>query len=268
MNVISNRVRHPFHIVEESPWPFIVALSAFRLVRRIVFWFHLNLIRLFLISLLGVGVGAYQWWRDVEREGRYLGNHTLATEFGLRWGIILFIVSEVWLFVSFFWAFFHRRLSPNIEIGRLWPPQGVKVFNAGGIPLINTVILLRSGATVRWAHYSLVLGDDEDLQEGLIHSIILGWFFIVIQFYEYFEAPFTISDSIFGSVFYMATGFHGLHVLVGSYFLYITLERTFLGIFRQKHHFGFEAAIWYWHFVDVVWLFLFLRIYVWGGWGY
>ena len=168
-------------------------------------------------------------------------------------------------FFSFFWAFFHRSLSPNIELGCSWPPIGVEAFNPWKVPLINTIILLSSGVRVTWAHHALIEGNFSRASQSLIITILLGVYFTLIQLLEYVEAPFTISDSSFGRTFFVATGFHGLHVLVGTLFLIATILRITLGSLSPKHHFGFEASAWYWHFVDVVWLFLFITIYWWGG---
>ena len=205
-----------------------------------------------------------QWWRDIRREGAIQGLHTSIVELGLRWGIALFIISEIFFFLRFFWAFFHRRLSPNIEIGSVWPPFGIKVFNPFQVPLLNTVILLSSGIRVTWAHHSLLIGNYSQTKIGLIVTILLGVYFSILQILEYFEASFTFADRIYGSTFFIATGFHGLHVIIGTLFLIVILIRHMKWEFRKDHHFGFEAAAWYWHFVDVVWLFLYIIIYWWG----
>lgn len=181
--------------------------------------------------------------------------------YGLKWGIILFIVSEVLFFVSFFWAFYHSRLSPVYDLGSVWPPVGVEVFNPFQVPLLNTAILLASGVSVTWAHHSLVEGDYNSANLALFVTVILGVYFTGLQWYEYQEAGFRISDSVYGSIFFIGTGFHGFHVLVGTIFLIVCLVRSIFWHYREVHHFGFEAAAWYWHFVDVVWLFLYVRIY-------
>ena len=209
---------------------------------------------------------SYQWWRDVSREGAFQGLHTKIVVLGLQWGIILFITSEVFFFLSFFWAFFHSRLAPNIEVGSYWPPIGVITFNPWGVPLLNTIILVSSGVRVTWAHKSLEENNHDQAIKSLFVTIILGIYFTSLQAIEYFEASFTISDSVYGSSFFIATGFHGLHVIVGTLFLLACLVRIAKGLFSVSHHFGFIAAAWYWHFVDVIWLFLFAWIYVWGAW--
>ena len=230
----------------------------------IVSWFHLNRIILFLTGIILLILVIIQWWRDIRREGVIQGLHTSIVELGLRWGIILFIVSEIFFFVRFFWAFFHRRLSPNIEVGSIWPPYGIKVFNPFQVPLLNTIILLSSGIRVTWAHHSLMIGNFTQTKNGLLITVILGIYFTILQALEYVEASFTFADRIYGSTFFIATGFHGLHVIIGTLFLLVILIRHIKYEFNKNHHFGFEAAAWYWHFVDVVWLFLYLIIYWWG----
>lgn len=256
---------HPFHLVTVSPWPLIGALGTFITVLGIVKWFHFYSTDLLIVGSLIILLTIYQWWRDVIRERTYQGCHTARVVSGLRWGIILFIVSEVFFFISFFWAFFHRRLTPSIELGAIWPPNGVIPFNPLQIPLLNTAILLASGVSVTWAHHSLIGGNYSQSIQGLAITVLLGVYFTILQGYEYVEAPFTIADSVYGSTFFVATGFHGLHVIIGTTFLLICLLRTIRNQFSQFHHFGFEAAAWYWHFVDVVWLFLYISIYWWGN---
>jgi cytochrome c oxidase subunit 3 len=167
-------------------------------------------------------------------------------------------------FLRFFWAFFHRSLAPNIEVGSLWPPFGIKVFNPFQVPLLNTIVLISSGISVTWAHHALIAGNFSQTKQGLIVTVVLGLYFTMLQGLEYYEARFTFADSVYGSTFFIATGFHGLHVIVGTIFLIVTLARHVMYEFRASHHFGFEAAAWYWHFVDVVWLFLYMVIYWWG----
>lgn len=204
------------------------------------------------------------WWRDVIREATFEGHHTLVVQKGLRYGMLLFIVSEIMFFFAFFWAFFHSSLAPTIEIGSIWPPEGIHPFNPKEIPLLNTIILLTSGATVTWAHHSILLGKKFEAVYGLIATVLLAILFTALQAFEYSEAAFNISDGIYGSTFFMATGFHGFHVIIGTLFLTVCLFRLINNHFTILHHFGFEAAAWYWHFVDVVWLFLFVSIYWWG----
>nr|YP_010894903.1 cytochrome c oxidase subunit III [Phortica tanabei]WJW73416.1 cytochrome c oxidase subunit III [Phortica tanabei] len=262
---MSTHSNHPFHLVDYSPWPLTGAIGAMTTVSGMVKWFHQYDISLFTLGNIITILTVYQWWRDVSRESTYQGLHTYSVTIGLRWGMILFILSEVLFFVSFFWAFFHSSLSPSIELGASWPPAGIIAFNPFQIPLLNTAILLASGVTVTWAHHSLMENNHSQTTQGLFFTVLLGIYFTILQAYEYIEAPFTIADSVYGSTFYMATGFHGVHVLIGTTFLLICLLRHLNNHFSKNHHFGFEAAAWYWHFVDIVWLFLYVTIYWWGG---
>lgn len=256
---------HPFHLVDYSPWPLTGAIGTLTLVTGIVKWFHNFNINLLIIGYIIIILTIYQWWRDICREGTLQGKHTILVTIGLKWGIILFIVSEIFFFLSFFWAFFHRSLSPNIEIGSIWPPKRITPFNPFQIPLLNTIILIRSGITITWSHHALIENNFSQCKQSLFFTIILGIYFTILQGYEYIEAPFTISDRIYGSTFFIATGFHGLHVIIGTLFLFICYIRHLKNHFSNNHHFGFEAAAWYWHFVDVVWLFLYISIYWWGN---
>lgn len=255
---------HSFHLVDQSPWPLTAALGALILTSGIVKWFHQFNPNSIILGILILLLTTYQWWRDISREGAFQGLHSKIVSKGLRWGIILFITSEVLFFFSFFWAFFHSSLSPTLEIGLIWPPTGIIPFNAIQVPLLNTIILLTSGVTVTWAHHSLIENNFTQTSQGLILTIILGIYFTSLQALEYWEASFSIADSIYGAAFFVATGFHGLHVLIGTTFLVVCLIRHLNYQFSNNHHFGFEAAAWYWHFVDVVWLFLYISIYWWG----
>ncbi len=262
---MSNFLRHPFHLVDESPWPLLASLGGITLTCGLLEWFHASRPYLFLRGVLFMSLITLQWWRDVAREGAFLGLHSSIVELGLRWGMILFIVSEIFFFLRFFWAFFHRSLAVNVELGNQWPPTGVLAFNPFGVPLLNTVILLSSGVSVTWSHHSLICGNHSQTKISLLLTILIGAYFTALQGVEYIEARFRFADSVYGSTFFLATGFHGLHVLVGTTFLGVCLYRLTNCSFRASHHFGFEAAAWYWHFVDVVWLFLFVVIYWWGG---
>lgn len=219
---------------------------------------------LFVAGVVVRGLTAAQWWRDIRREAAYQGSHTHSVQWNMRWGIVLFIAREVLFFFSFFWAYFNRSLSPGLECGFNWPPTGLTPFNPFGIPLLNTTILLTSGLTVTWAHHALMAGQHTEGVIGLLRTIVLGAYFTFVQGYEYLDSRFTFADAVYGSCFFMATGFHGLHVLIGSLFLTVVWSRLIRGQLRLNHHFGFEAAAWYWHFVDVVWVFLFMAIYWWG----
>lgn len=261
---MTSHANHPFHLVDQRPWPLTGAIGAIIIITGLIKWFHQFNNELIFVGILILILTIIQWWRDIIREGTYQGLHTKFVTKGLRWGIILFIISEVFFFISFFWAFFHRRLSPTIELGSLWPPIGILPFNPLQIPLLNTAILLASGVTVTWAHHGLLEDNYNQGLQGLFFTVVLGIYFTVLQAYEYVEAPFTIADSVYGSSFFIATGFHGLHVIIGTTFLLTCLLRHLFLHFSSGHHFGFEAAAWYWHFVDVVWLFLYVSIYWWG----
>nr|BDQ44152.1 cytochrome c oxidase subunit 3 [Amynthas tamaensis] len=258
-------IRQPFHLVEYSPWPLTSSLGAFTLAIGLASWFHGYGMSCFLIAILLIIMSMYQWWRDVIREGTYMGHHTSPVAVGLRWGMILFITSEVMFFFAFFWAFFHSSLAPTPEIGCSWPPTGISPLNPFSVPLLNTAVLLASGVTVTWAHHSLMEGNRTNSIQALTITVMLGAYFTILQAGEYVAAPFTIADSVYGTTFFVATGFHGLHVLIGSSFLLICLLRTMLHHFSNGHHFGFEASAWYWHFVDVVWICLYVCIYWWGS---
>nr|AYQ18937.1 cytochrome c oxidase subunit 3 [Discolomatidae sp. 4 ACP-2013] len=255
---------HPFHLVDQSPWPILSTLTALSLTLGLIKWFHLFNNNLLMMSLILMWLIMFQWWRDVTRESTFQGLHTSIVVMGMRWGMILFIISEIFFFISFFWGFFHSSLSPSIEMGMLWPPKNITPFNPMQIPLLNTIILLSSGLTVTWAHHSLMENNYKQTLLSLMLTIILGIYFTILQAYEYIEASFSLADSVYGTSFFMATGFHGLHVIIGTTFLTICLIRHYLYHYSQIHHFGFEAAAWYWHFVDVVWLFLYISIYWWG----
>nr|YP_009340961.1 cytochrome c oxidase subunit III [Epopella plicata]AIT51828.1 cytochrome c oxidase subunit III [Epopella plicata] len=256
---------HPFHLVDMSPWPLTASIGALTLTSGLSYWFHYNSMYIFALGLFILIISSYQWWRDIAREGTLQGLHNSSVITNLRWGMILFIVSEVFFFVSFFWAFFHASLAPSVEIGTQWPPAGIVPFNPFQIPLLNTAILLASGVTITWSHHALMNGNHSQATQALLITIILGVYFTILQAYEYIEAPFSIAEAVYGSTFFVATGFHGLHVIIGSTFLMICLFRMVSFHFSATHHFGFEAAAWYWHFVDVVWLFLYVSIYWWGG---
>jgi cytochrome c oxidase subunit 3 len=258
---------HGFHIVDPSPWPMLSGFSALILTFGFVVYLH-GYIRgefLFKWGFLMVLVLMYLWWRDVVRESTFEGQHTYAVQKGLKIGMLLFITSEIMFFVAFFWAFFHFSFNPSIFLGGVWPPAFLTILNPWKIPLLNTIILLTSGATVTLAHHSIVWGSKDIAAKALIFTVLLAIFFTYLQNIEYFNSPFSIYNSVYGSNFYMLTGFHGFHVIIGTTFLGICLIRLYYNHLTREHHFGFEAAAWYWHFVDVVWLFLFLTVYWWGS---
>lgn len=262
-----NNQRHSFHLVDPSPWPLVGAFSALMLTFGAVMYMHGYQGGGFLLSFgfFMILFTMFVWWRDVIREATFEGQHTASVQQGLRIGMLLFIVSEVMFFFAFFWAFFHSSVNPSIFIGGVWPPAHIVTLDPWKIPLLNTILLLSSGASVTWAHHAIVLGDKFQGCVALIVTIILASIFSGLQGFEYVTAPFSISDGIYGSCFYMLTGFHGFHVIVGTIFLAVGLLRLYLNHFTRQHHFGFEAAAWYWHFVDVVWLFLFITVYWWGS---
>jgi cytochrome c oxidase subunit 3 len=260
--LITHNHNHPFHLVTVSPWPILISFRIINNIIIIIRWFHkINYFTLFTIPC--TLLCAFQWWRDVSRESTFQGWHTKIVYKGIRIGILLFIVSEIIFFFSFFWAYFHSALSPSIEIGQIWPPIGIIPFNPFDIPLLNTIILIRSGLFITWSHHSLLNNNFKDRNTGLKITIILGVYFTILQGVEYKEAPFTIADSIYGSRFFVATGFHGIHVIIGTLFLLFIYIRLNKFHFSSSHHFGFEASSWYWHFVDVIWLFLYISIYWW-----
>jgi cytochrome c oxidase subunit 3 len=263
---LSSKQYHPFHLVNPSPWPLISAISALMVTVGGVSYMHAYDSGLvLLLGLLSAVYTLFLWWRDVIREATYEGHHTVAVQTSHRLGFNLFIVSEVMFFFGFFWAFFHSSLSPAIELGCCWPPTGVSPFNPWGVPFLNTLILLLSGVSITFAHHCVLSGDAILASEGFVWTLILAAAFTFFQYLEYKSAPFTISDGVYGSTFFMMTGFHGLHVIIGTSFILYCYSRLLNSHFTRNHHVGFEASIWYWHFVDVVWLFLFATIYWWGS---
>ena len=266
---------HPYHLVDPSPWPLMGASAALLLTFGAVVYMH-DATGGPWIAIAGailVAATMVVWWRDVVREATFENHHTPVVQLGLRYGMALFIASEVMFFAAWFWAFFDASIFADeaIQFGRVeanggqWPPAGIEVFDPWHLPLLNTVILLTSGATATWAHHALREGNRKHLLLGLWCTVALGALFTAVQAYEYAHAPFGFSDGIYPSTFFMATGFHGAHVIIGTVFLIVCLARAYKDHFKPDHHFGFEAAAWYWHFVDVVWLFLFFCIYVWGA---
>ncbi|WVZ26915.1 hypothetical protein V8G54_000089 (mitochondrion) [Vigna mungo] len=259
--------RHSYHLVDPSPWPISGSLGALATTVGGVMYMHsfqggATLLSLGLIFILYT---MFVWWRDVLRESTLEGHHTKVVQLGPRYGSIPFIVSEVMFLFAFFRASSHSSLAPTVEIGGIWPPLGIWVLDPWEIPFLNTPILLSSGAAVTWAHHAILAGKEKRAVYALVATVSLALVFTGFQGMEYYQAPFTISDSIYGSTFFLATGFHGFHVIIGTIFLIICGIRQYLGHLTKEHHVGFEAAAWYWHFVDVVRLFLFVSIYWWGG---
>jgi cytochrome c oxidase subunit 3 len=275
----ATKQNHDYHLVAPSPWPLVGAMSAFVMAIGAVMWMKAMPVFgakigwfIFAVGFTGVLFTMFAWWSDVVREAQHEGHHTPVVQMHHRYGMILFIASEVMFFVAWFWAYFEVALYPNHEdmfmrvahTGGVWPPKGIQTFDPWHLPLLNTMVLLLSGTTVTWAHHAMLHNDREGVRAGLWCTVALGALFTLLQVYEYTHAYFAFSGNIYGATFFMATGFHGFHVLVGTIFLAICLARVYAGHFTDKQHLGFEFAAWYWHFVDVVWLFLFACIYVWG----
>ena len=287
--------QHDYHLVNTSPWPIVGATSALLITMGGVYWMRGGTSQIAIAGVLGIIYVMIAWWRDVIIEAQ-TGYHTRVVQLHLRYGMILFIASEVMFFVAWFWAYFDAALFPgavhpidittpggavdtgkevlgmverNALTGGHWPPKPSETFHGTfdpwGLPLVNTLILLTSGTTVTWAHHALLENNRKGLVWGLVLTVILGILFTTCQAYEYVHAGFSYAGHTYGSTFFMATGFHGAHVIIGTLFLTVCLLRALAGHFTPKQHFGFEAAAWYWHFVDVVWLFLFMCIYVWGA---
>jgi len=258
---------HPFHLVSPSPWPIYTSLALLSLATSSALSMHnyYNGYIINIISLIAVIFSMSFWFRDIIAEGTYLGNHTMAVQKGLNLGIILFIVSEALFFLAIFWAFFHSALTPTVELGAQWPPIGINPVNPFELPLLNTVILLSSAATITYAHHSLIFGERIGALYGSIVTGALAGIFTVFQAIEYNVSSFTISDGAFGSSFFFGTGFHGFHVIIGTVFLLVALWRIYEYQLTDHHHVGFEGGIGYWHFVDIVWLLLYISVYYWGS---
>jgi cytochrome c oxidase subunit 3 len=265
---------HDYHLVEPSPWPFFISIAILVMAVGAIFWMRDWTPFPFFIGLVGVLYCMYAWWSDVVKEANS-GDHTPVVQMHHRYGMILFIISEVMFFVAWFWAYFDgffrgddlEQYARVAFTGGAWPPAGIELFDPFHLPLFNTLILLTSGTTVTWAHHALLENDRNGLRWGLVLTIALGVLFSFVQVLEYTEAGFSFSGNLYGATFFMATGFHGFHVFVGTIFLAVCLIRAERGDFTPERHLGFEFAAWYWHFVDVVWLFLFASVYIWGSWG-
>lgn len=258
---------HPFHLVSPSPWPILTSFSLLALTCSGVLTMHSFIAAkdALLVAFFLVVFSMSFWFRDIISEGTYLGNHTLAVQRGLNMGVTLFIVSEALFFLSIFWAFFHAALAPPIEMGAHWPPEGIDSVNAFELPLLNTIILLSSGFTITYAHHSVIQGNRSGSIYGTYLTILLAFIFTSLQGVEYTVSSFTFCDSAYGSSFYFGTGFHGLHVIIGTAFIAVSSWRLLNYHFTINHHLGLESSILYWHFVDVVWLILFVGIYWWGS---
>lgn len=265
---------HPYHIVRPSIWPLVASIVAGILAMGLVLFMHdvswggfdIGL-KGVVIGLLGVLAVMWFWWRDVIYEAVVEKAHSPLAMLGMRYGMALFIASEVMFFVAFFWAFFNAAIYPTMATGFVWPPEGIETIPAFELPFLMTMILLLSGCAVTWAHHAIMEGKQDEFIQGIGWSVVLGFIFLCFQIYEYTHVTFGFTDGIYASTFYMATGFHGFHVFVGTVFLFVCWFRARQGHFTADSHFGFEAAAWYWHFVDVVWLFLFIAVYWWGSVG-
>lgn len=259
----NNLIRNNFHLVTPSPWPFLVSLNAFSFVSSFTLYFYTETLSLLFtfVSFVFLVTSISFWFRDVVIESTYEGNHTKVVQKGLRYGMLLFIVSEVMFFLAFFWAYYDASLSPSVFIGMVWPPQNIIILNPFTAALFNTMVLLLSGATVTWAHNALLNNNRKETLVGLAATIGLGLLFTASQIFEYLTTTFHINDSVYGSVFFMATGFHGFHVLIGTIILTVCWFRHLNYHFTLEHHFLYEAGSWYWHFVDVVWIALYISVY-------
>jgi len=255
---------HDYHLVDPSPWPALGALSALVMAGGLIWFLHEGPPWILIVGSLMILYTMFVWWRDVIREAKDEGHHTPVVQLHHRYGMVMFIASEVMFFMAWFWAYFNAAIYPTEAMGGTWPPEGVETFDPWHLPLLNTIILLTSSTTVTWAHHAVREGKKSSAVQGLLVTVILGAIFTGVQAFEYAIAPFEFTGGIYGSTFFMATGFHGAHVIIGTIFLLVCLFRAMGDHFKPDHHFGLEAAAWYWHFVDVVWLFLFSFIYVWG----
>ena len=270
LNTIKSRYQaHPYHLVDPSPWPISTSFALLVLTISAVMYMHGfnyggNLLSL---GFLLVSTGMALWLRDVVVEATYLGNHTEQVKRGLTIGFALFIASELMAFVSVFWAYFHSSLAPTVEIGGSWPPLGIEILDPFAIPLLNTILLLSSGAFITYAHHAIIKGNRSSAILGIILTLLFAIIFTGLQYYEYCEAGFTIADSVFGTVFFASTGLHGFHVIVGTLFIAVQFYRLLQHHITKSHHVGMEGAIAYWHFVDVVWLFLYAFVYLWASSG-
>jgi cytochrome c oxidase subunit 3 len=255
---------HPYHLVKPSPWPMLAAFSAGLMMLGMVFMMHDKIHWIFATGVIALLTVSTLWFRDIIKEAFKERAHTGEVKKGFRYGMLLFIVSEIMFFAAFFWAYFNASLNPTEALGGTWPPKGIDAINPFDLPFMMTMILLLSGCTCTWAHQALIEGNRRDLIRGLALTVFLGIIFSGFQAYEYHHAAFGFKDTVYASTFYMATGFHGAHVIIGTIFLIVCLWRAQKNHFTPSDHFGFEAAAWYWHFVDVVWLFLFIAIYWYG----
>lgn len=260
-----NYTTHPYHLVDVSPWPILKSKNLLSGALALVSWLTLgqNELIIYIIILANIIFISYQWLKDVVREG-LAGFHTQPVKEGLKLGFIIFLITEVLLFASFFWAFFHSSLNPSVELA-VWPPQGINAIDCWSLPLLNSILLLSAGFIITWAHHAFLKGEKGPTLVGKLISIFLIFIFIGIQYVEYSNSEFTISDSVFGSVFFALTGLHGLHVMAAIILLTISTIRIYTDQFTSEHCLGLDVSILYFHFTDIVWLGLYLVVYYWGG---
>jgi cytochrome c oxidase subunit 3 len=271
---MAHKQDHPYHLVDPSPLPLVTSFAIMMFLLGGGLALHEEPSGFYVLGagLLSIIACCYFWWKDVIIEGIRDKAHTSAVQMGMRLGMALFIVSEVMFFFAFFWAFFGASLFPILPLEDIWamgegvwPPEGIVTFDPFDLPFINTLILLLSGTTCTWAHHALLERKNDQVIQALWYTVILGVIFSAMQAYEYNHAAFGLKDGIYATTFYLATGFHGIHVIIGTTFLGVCLYRANKGQLTPENHLGFEFAAWYWHFVDVVWLFLFVAVYWWGG---
>nr|YP_009862152.1 cytochrome c oxidase subunit III [Carpoglyphus lactis]QKV10187.1 cytochrome c oxidase subunit III [Carpoglyphus lactis] len=254
----------PFHLVNLSPWPLLTSFSILSFALGVVIMVRSFNVYPFLVSLFLLFFSSFLWGRDIHRESCYEGSHNEEAGVGFKIGMIFFIISECFFFLGMFWGYLHLAEAPAIEIGGVWPPVGVVTFDPMGIPFLNTILLVSSGISVTWCHHSMELGDFKSSVLSLSLTLLLGLSFTMFQLLEYYVCTFTFSCSSYSSIYFMGTGFHGLHVLIGSILLLICLFRFSNLYISPNRSLGFECSVWYWHFVDIVWFCLYLVFYWWG----
>nr|WCJ52993.1 cytochrome c oxidase subunit 3 [Mindarus keteleerifoliae] len=259
------KMNQPYFILNLSPWPILMSMNLFNMMISNIMMMNYKMNSIMLMNIFMIILISILWWRDIIRESTFMGNHNFFIMNLIKFSMIMFIISEMFLFISFFWNFLHNSLSPSIELGLNWPPKNIEFFNPLLIPLLNTIILLTSSFTITLSHFYLLNNNKKKSMNFLLLTMTLSMYFLMLQALEYNQATFTFSDSIFGSSFYMATGFHGLHVLIGTVFLMINYLRMKNLHLSFIHHISFELAAWYWHFVDIIWLFLYMTFYWWNN---
>lgn len=270
MQIVTNMLKtrkHLFHILPTNPWPLFVGIGLFFFTSALTFYMHgiYETSIIFCVAFIILFKSCYTWVKDIISEATYNGDHTIAVQTGITWGFLLFLLSEVMLFFGFFWAFFHSSLSPSILIGSTFPPIGLVIIPPLLFPLYNTCLLLLSGITVTWLHKAINLKSYKESIDAFFLTIFLGFCFFILQMLEYYESPFDFNSSIYGCTFFMLTGLHGFHVFVGILCLIFSYLRLIANHYTNTHHNGLLFAIWYWHFVDIIWIFLYIVIYLYGS---